>query len=1163
MSNFRPFSSTFHQHTHYSLDGACSPKTLAKQAKVLGMNALAITDHGTMAGLYDAYEVCQKEGLIFIPGIEAYVKDPFTPPKTDKNGNITPGYSHMTIHFKDVWGYEYFCKLSRAAAERGVIAGGELKPLIEWSELREARGHITASCGCFDGLVQKQVRLGNLEAAEAAYCAVRELIGPEDFYAELMVHKLDSEWVRPKFEGPRIAVQGYFKDNDIDPETGKPLDRQAAPNRFVAQMARKYGDRITCGHDSHLATAEDKVIQDVRLGHMWRSSVAYKMMTPDEVFCTLQEQLGADNWTQEDMERTIEVGYQHSELFKGFKMRTPKTHGWNLPTVQTVFGEECTKTSKELLLEVIRKVGRMPTDERRPVYLERLKKELDVFTNHGIDAIPYILTACDVANHECARGNLVSLRGSGGGALVYFLVGLSPVDPIKYDLSFERHLTPDRIMESPPDADLDIGFRSLAVDYVRKKYGDKCVLISTVSLIRMKSAIGHLEDRKFGRIRPETATMCKLLPAAPQGVDDVRFLNGYEDSDGNHVPGLLEQKDEPAVQTLLKYIEDNPDIWEMAKKCMGVAQGRGVHAGGVVIANDPVHHWMPVEHSVDREIVTSYTMGYVEKSTGIKFDFLGLVALEIIGHVLRIIKETTGKDIPWEEFPHDPNVYREIIQKDKVAGIFQLSSEKALRPWVTKFPVQSIEDISNLVALVRPGSLEAPSVIPGLTNAEYFVEAANGRQKPNYVHPDLEPILKSTYSILLYQEQISAIFEKIGGLSAIDAVWAMKAVSKKNREKLEKYCGILRASCESRGWTKEQIDLLINQIMASARYSFNKSHSAAYSITPYNQCWLKYHYPLQWWCGYMTGIADKTESAQKMRDVLPECQHLIVQPDVRFSRGAEWSASGDKIVAPLILYAGIGPVTAHEVASWFSQHPVQSFDELCDALKAQKAGSAMTFDCGVLLILLYGGAMDGLIGDITVERLHECAERLRKVMKSKAGGGSKTKGIAVAMKDISDRIELETWRYEYNPCYQFDLGLLVEDRLEEFQLKRTGHPYRIYASEDFDVYSNFDIVYQNKELLDYYSDREARKEMVVIGRVVDRVSRPLKTGAQSYEVTIFTGRGTLSLRLWSKWKTMEVDELLFKKLSRGSIVFCRVRPSLYGGRQGGSIIDAWNVIKKG
>lgn len=820
---FRPYSSTFHQHSFYSLDGACSPKTLAKQAKKLGMNALAITDHGSMAGLYEAYEVCQKEGLIFIPGIEAYVKDPFTPPKTDKKGNIVPGYSHMTIHFKDMWAYEYFCKLSRAAAERGVIAGGELKPLIEWDELRGARGHITASCGCFDGLVQKQVRLGNLELAEEAYKAVRELIGPEDFYAELMVHKLDSEYVRPKFEGPRIAVPGYFKDNDIDPETGKPLDLQAKPNRFVREMARKYGDRIAHGHDAHLSIEEDKVIQDVRLGHNWRFSVAFKMMKPDEVFHTLQEQLGAENWTIEDHELVIENGYKHSEMFREFKMRAPKTHGWNLPNVQTVFGEGCTKTSKEILLEVIRKVGRMPTDERRPVYLERLRKELDVFTNHGIDAIPYILTACDVAEHERARGNLVSLRGSGGGSLVYFLVGLSPVDPIKYDLSFERHLTPDRIMESPPDADLDIGFRSLAVDYVRKKYGDKCALISTVSMIRMKSAIHHLEDKKYGRVRPETAAMCKMLPAAPQGVDDARFLHGYEDSDGNHSPGLLEQKDEPAVQMLLKYIADNPDIWEMAERCMGVAQGRGVHAGGVVIAGEPVHHWTPVEHSVDREIVTSYTMGYVEKATGIKFDFLGLVALEIIGHVLRIIKETTGKDIAWEEFPHDDSVYRDIIQKDKVAGIFQLSSEKALRPWVTKFPVKSIEDISNLLSIIRPGALEAPSPDgdPDMTAAEFFVACKNGKKKSVFIHPDLEPILYKTHGVIVLQEQIMRIFERIGGLNPVESVLAMKAVSKKNRAKLETYCGILRASCESRGWTKEQIDLLISQIMASARYSFN------------------------------------------------------------------------------------------------------------------------------------------------------------------------------------------------------------------------------------------------------------------------------------------------------------------------------------------------------
>lgn len=354
-----------------------------------------------------------------------------------------------------------------------------------------------------------------------------------------------------------------------------------------------------------------------------------------------------------------------------------------------------------------------------------------------------------------------------------------------------------------------------------------------------------------------------------------------------------------------------------------------------------------------------------------------------------------------------------------------------------------------------------------------------------------------------------------------------------------------------------------NFILEGGVVAHNCSHAVSYAVLAANQCWLKKHYPLQWWCGYMTGIADKTDSDKKMRDVLPECQHLILLPDVRVSKGAEWSISGDKIVAPLILYSGIGPVTAGEVASWFAENPVSTFEELCGKLKEQHASTKMSFDCGVLLVLLYGGAMDGLIGDVTVPKLHECAEMLRKAMKSKAGGGSKSKGMAVPMKDIKDDIELATWRFEHNPVYLFDLGLLVADRMEEFQLKKTGHPYRIFVggNGDYDVYSDTSVVYENSEVLDYYADRDSRREMAVIGQVVDRVSRPLKTGAQSYVVSVFTGRETLELRLWSKWKTNEVDELLFKKLVKGSVVFVRMRPSLYGGRKGGSIIDAWNVRK--
>lgn len=820
---FRPFSHGFHCHSDIgSLDGVATPKAMVKRAKALGMNALAITDHGHMTAIPDLFQLCEKEKLIFIPGQEIYLLDPFSQPKTDKKGNVTPGYCHCTVHYLDLEAYQAFCKISRAAWERSVMAGGELKPLVTMEELQGAAGHIVISSGCLGGMVQKQVAAGRLDLAEQAYQLLRGIAGPGKFFVEVFPHTLTQNWVYPKFKGKEIIVPGYFQDNDVDECSGGPLDVQSKPNQFCVEMALKYGDPIIVSHDSHLCDDSDKVIQDLRLGHNWRFSNSYKMFPSDEAFHVLQQQLGPNTWTEDMHNKAIDNSYEHAELFKGFTMRHSKNSPWMLPSVQTIYGENETRTGKAILLDIIKRTGRLPTDDRRPAYLERLKYELDVFQNHGMDAIPYILLAHDVVSHERARGNLTTLRGSASGSLTYYLCGLSTTDPIKHDLSFDRHLTPAQVKVSLPDADLDMASRDLTLEYGRQKYGDKFALISTVGNMRMKSAIKDLERKRLGSVRPETNLMTTLLPSPPQGTNDSAFVFGYEDADGNHVQGLIEG-DEPGADLLRTYAEENPEIWAAVKKCMGIAQSRGVHAAGVVIAQEPLHHWLPLIKTKDGDFATDYTMKPVEWACAVKMDFLGLNALAITSAAMNFVKETTGVKLEWDEFPHDDRVYTEIIQKDKVAGVFQLCSEAALRPWVTKAPVCNINDISNLLALVRPGALDQIVHMgdEDINAAEFFVQAARGERAPFFIHEDLKPILGKTYGIILLQEQISKIFSEIGGVSPADAVVAMKAVSKKDREKLEYYCSKLKNGCLSRGWSDEQSNNLIESIMKSAKYSFN------------------------------------------------------------------------------------------------------------------------------------------------------------------------------------------------------------------------------------------------------------------------------------------------------------------------------------------------------
>lgn len=948
MTKFKPIACGFHSHSDYSLDGGSTAESRIKRAAQLDRVADCLTDHGIMSGLIPHYMAAQKlykdkkisKPIISIHGIEAYLIDENRPWKDTKNGTKEPRYYHVTVHFKDKWAYEYFCKLTPIMESRAVVKYGERKPLLTWAELEGASGHITLGSCCLVGPVQSNVLLGRIDWAEANYLRLRNIAGAGNFFVEVFPHIIDHEWKRPKTKDKKIIEPGSFvpcqqrsdewtKDAKFEPDpcTGL-IDIQKRPNEFVLYLAQKYGDPVIISLDDHYACTEDKVIQEQRMSNgleSWRFYGNYHSKTSEECAESFRQQL---NVPDKDIEEWIDNSYKFVDLFKDYTVSTSKDK-WLLPTVETVYG--INTPSKDKLMELVEKHGKMPKLDhpRYKEYKDRLDYEISVLTDNGVaDFLPYFFVLEDAVNYAKSLNSLVNLRGSGGGSLLTYLLGMSVTDPIVYDLPFERFLSLGRIKSgSLPDLDSDWEDRDFIHNYLLSKYGDKIALIATDLMLRFKSSVLDTSRAEFGRVPEETTRMCKMISPAQQGQSDMEWLFGSTDkTTGAHIPGFLESND-PGAEELRQWKDKNPKLWDIVQRCIGITKTRGVHAGGVVITPESISGNMPLIQS-ERGLATAYNMKGVEYIGGVKYDFLGVSTLKAIGIALRSIQETTGLKIEWGEFPHDPEVYKNIIEKNALAGIFQLNTN-TVRPYVQQVRPQNIEQISALTALIRPGALDAPSPNPNFkgTAAEYYVACSQGREKPYFIHEDLVPILGGTYSIIVFQEQALRIFRDLAGYSFETAEEVRRGIGKKDKALLEKHGLILKTKLMERGWTEKQADTLFDSILASAKYSFNKSHSTSYAIVAYNGCWLKHNYPLHFWKGE---LSINTGDKETIQEYLKECGHLLLGVDILKSHPTEWVIEGNKIRPPLSVIKGCGEKQATMLKSFIDGSVVPDIGDVDD-----------------------------------------------------------------------------------------------------------------------------------------------------------------------------------------------------------------------------------------
>lgn len=804
-----------HVHSEYSLlDGAGRVGDLPKRAKELGQNAMALTDHGVMYGAVDFYKACKKEGIKPIIGCEVYVA-----PRTlyDKATREDAENYHLVLLAKNAVGYKNLCKIVSKAA----VDGFYYRPRTDLNELREHSEGLVALSACLAGIIPSRLVQGDYEGAKAALEEYKEIF--EDFYLEIQDHN--------------IAEQ-----------------RQIMPS--VLKLAKETDTPLVATNDVHYIKKEDATYQDVLLciqtGKNLSDENRMKFET-DEFYVKSEEEMREIfSFVPEALENTQKIADMCNFEFEFHKKLLPQ---FDVP-------EGYTKT--EYLEELCRKGLKERYGENvGEDVVKRLEYELGVINSMGFT--DYFLIVSDFVGYAKRNGIFVGPgRGSAAGSVVSYSLKITDIDPIKYNLLFERFLNPERV--SMPDIDIDfcIERRSEVIDYVVNKYGkDNVCQIVTFGTMKARGAIRD-SGRVMGLPYGDVDSVAKMVP---------KTLNVT----------LEEALKTPKLKEAYETSEQVKRLVDTAMSIEGLPKSSGTHAAGVVICGERLDENIPLSKN-DDVVVTQFTKDTVEELGLLKMDFLGLKNLTIIRNCLSIAAEQ-GIRIDLDKIPYDaPEVYRMISGGD-TEGVFQLESG-GMTSFMRKLEPGCLEDIIAGISLYRPGPMD------------FIPQYIRNKQNPSlitYKHPSLERILKDTYGCIVYQEQVMEIVRELAGFSLGGADMVRRAMSKKKAHEMEKARksfiygeedengNVVIEGCLRRGIDEKTAASIFDDMDAFAKYAFNKSHAAAYAVVAYQTAYLKCFYPVYFMAALITGFMDESE---KVALYVEKCRGMgieILPPDINKS----------------------------------------------------------------------------------------------------------------------------------------------------------------------------------------------------------------------------------------------------------------------------------------
>lgn len=932
-----------HVHSDYSLlDGACLIYDKARDkkkydddshykvdlvslAKKYNMPAVAITDHGFMGGAIEFYQRLNANKLKPIIGCEAYVSPvPLDDPHAkDSNFPNIKGF-HLVLLAANHKGYENLCKLSAIACD----AGFYYKPRIDKPTLAAHHEGVIALSACLQGEIAVSIRKGKVKEAKGVLQEYLDIMGKDNFYLELMDHG---------------------------------MEEQKLVNRELILLSKEFDVPLVATNDAHYLTKEHAKAHDLMLCIQTNSTVLdekrMKFGCEEFYFKSGDEMLEVFKEIPEAISNTLAVA-ERCDLKIPF---VPEVNHY--PVYQVAEG----KTQKEYLQEICMqgfddRYGFRPdkldtlTPEQQAM-LDRMDYELGVIDKSKYCS--YFLVVWDFINY--ARSKKIPVgpgRGSGAGSLVAYLTHITDIDPLRYNLLFERFLNPERV--SPPDFDIDFceRRRGEVIEYVRGKYGaDSVCQIGTYGTLKAKAVIKDV-GRALGRSFEERNRITKLMDNDPKLTLESALENN------------------PELQALLDSEPWAREIFEFAKPLENLNRNMSIHAAGVIISDQPLNALVPTAHGgPSNDVITQFPAVPCEELGLLKMDFLGLRTLTIIQDALDNIKRCRGLDIDIGMIPlDDPETFKLLNRGDTVA-VFQLESG-GMRELCRKFAVERIEDIIALIAIYRPGPMQ---FIPD------FIARKTGQVKVEYDHPKMEPLLKETCGIMLYQEQIMQVVQVLGGFSLGGADILRRAIGKKKADVLAKQKQAFVEGCAKfNNIDSQTADNIWAKIELFAGYGFNKSHSAAYGFLSYRTAYLKANYPIEFMTAVLTA---EITNAEKLAFFIRECREMginILPPDV-CSSNLDFTAGKEAIRFGLAAIKGVGGSAAQAIID--ARESGEPFKDLMDF--AERVGGQL--NSRVIEALVRAGAFDafGLRRSQLVEIMPKVVAQAQTRMKDKlAGQGS-------------------------------------------------------------------------------------------------------------------------------------------------------------------------------
>ena len=843
------------------LDGAARIEKLAEEVARSGDGAIAMTDHGNVFGAFDFYKTMNNAGVKPIIGIEAYVAPES---RFDKKrvkwaeggeDDVSAGgaYTHMTLLAENNVGLANLFRLSSLAS----LEGFYYKPRMDRELLSQYSQGIIATTGCAAGEIQTRIRMGAYNEARAAAANYRDIFGADNYFVEIMDHD--------------IEIERRVKDD-------------------LLKLAKELGLPLVATNDLHYTYADDAKHHEALLCIQSGTTLA----DPKRFRFEGKEYYLKDAATMRRIFKDLEIACDNTLAIAercNIKMRENENL---LPQFAVPKGEsENSWLVKEAEAGLLEKFGAKSMDDIAPQYQARLHFELDVMTKMGFAG--YFLVVADLVAHAKREGIRVGPgRGSAAGSLVSYALGITGLDPIKHGLLFERFLNPDRISMPDIDLDFDERRRSEMIRYATNKYGDDRVAqIITYSTIKSKAAIKDAA-RVLGYPYALGERLTKALPPPIMG-KDVSFHGVFDKDDERY----------GEAQEFRNIYESDPDsktIVDMARGLEGLKRQWSVHAAGVILSREPLIDVIPIhKRDVDGSIITQFDMGACEATGLLKMDFLGLRNLSVLDDCLENIKNNQAKTIVLESLELSDKKTFELLSRGETLGVFQLDSAP-IRALLRSMAPDSFEDISAVIALYRPGPM-------GVNAHNDYADRKNKRKRIEPIHPELsaalDEILADTYGLIVYQEQVMAIAQKLAGFSLGRADLLRKAKGKKNKEILDKEYVHFEEGMRNNGFSSIAIEELWKTLIPFSDYAFNRAHSAGYGVLSFWTAYLKANYPTEYMAALLTSVRDDKDKSALYLNESRRMGIKVLPPDVNFSN-AEYTPGGSDIRFGLTAIRNIG-----------------------------------------------------------------------------------------------------------------------------------------------------------------------------------------------------------------------------------------------------------------